>query len=112
MTNIFTPPEITHEDKLKDFIAGTSTHSNASLQNTKANFEETLRRFWENAEFTPQEQFNYYGNQAYKLFEESNKVIAFIRTYEPEYFPAVNIKPYTINEDGTVTILPDPIIEE
>lgn len=112
MTNIFTPPELTHEDKLKDYLAVTSRHATESLKNTKLNFEETLRRFWENAEFTPQEQFDFYGNQAYKLFEESHKVINFIKTYEPDYFPAVNIRPYVINEDGTVTVLPEPVIEE
>ncbi len=102
--SILTPIEITHEEKLKRHLSELSTISSKTVDIIVERLEKILKGFWEHPDFTPQECFDFYGNEAYKLFQESNDTIAFIQKYRPGYFPAVNITAFTINQDGTVTI--------
>jgi len=107
--SIFETPTLTHEEELKLHVNGLTENLNGSLQSVINNYEYSLREVWEHPKFTAQEIFNVYGNNAYKLFEESDRVWSFIKQYKPDYVPPVNIRPYNINGDGTVTVLPEPI---
>jgi hypothetical protein len=102
--SIFQKTEKTQEEKLKEYVNFISDQNIIFLNNTKESYERVLKMVWESEEFTPQEIFDYYGEQAYLLFQESDKVWDFIKTYEPDYIPQVNIKHFTINQNGTVTV--------
>lgn len=70
----------------------------------KTVLELCMNDVWENPDFTPQEVFNGFGTDASQLFTSAQKLIEIITLEDPDYVPPSPTKPYTINEDGTVTI--------
>lgn len=102
--SILEPITLSKPERIKIHLVEVSKRSAESLDFFIRTFEESLRAFWEHPEFTPQEIFDFYGTEAYKLFQQSDDTIAFIQKFKPDYVPAVNITAFTINKDGSVTV--------
>lgn len=71
-------------------------------------FIRTSKMFWNNPNATPEEIAEALGTDAKKLFELHYKLGQFIAEINPSDIAEVSplIGSFTINEDGTVTVLP------
>lgn len=72
-------------------------------------FIRTSKMFWNNPNATPDEIAEALGTDAKKLFELHYKLGNFIAEINPSDISEVSniIGKFTINEDGTVTVLPN-----
>lgn len=107
-------PEKTQQEKAALAAQQLSDQVNGSLENLKVNIQASWNLFWNNPEVSAQEICDYYGNQAYKIFQESGFWQAAIKQRDPSYEELVPPKEFTINQDGTVTIIeptPEPTPE-
>lgn len=75
------------------------------LDMLKKSLEDSFNALWNNPNATPQEILNVFGTDAYKLFKTSRDTILFIKSIDPEYVYPVSPKQFTINSDGSVTII-------
>ncbi len=112
--DIFTPTEISAEEKIRRGANTLIQFNNDALENMIINRNQTFNLFWNNADATPQELCDLFGNQAYKLFQSYGAVNQLIKALKPDDVPPSSLNEFTINEDGTVTIIPnpEPVIEE
>lgn len=70
--------------------------------------DQTHRRIfnmvWHNKDFTPKQIIDAFGKDAADLFIFSGDIQNVLAGVNPSYEPCVPTKPYTINQDGTVTV--------
>ena len=79
-------------------------NNRALLDRMKIMHTASFNRIWNNREFTAQEIFDKFGNEAVSLFIYSSQIQNLLRAIDPSYIPLPPPYPYTINEDGTVTV--------
>jgi hypothetical protein len=60
---------------------------------------------WHNKKFSAKEIIDGFGKDAVALFQLSSAIQQMLITVNPEYVPLIPPKQYTINADGTVTII-------
>lgn len=102
--DILTKQELDNNSKVKIGINRIVENRDRLINAVIGGYETLLDSFW-NTEVSPQDICDFYGKEAYQLFQEAKKVEEFIRTYKPDYELGVKIGNFEINEDGTVTIL-------
>jgi hypothetical protein len=100
--NIFETPQI---NKAEQEAINLSTKSKVGLDMLKSNYEDSFMTLWANPNATPQEILDLYGTNASQLFVVSRATAMFIKSVDPSWTPPVSPKEFTINEDGTVTII-------
>lgn len=94
--------EKTPEDFAKETLIRMNNISSSGTSMFIQSFEDAYITFWKN---NPQAVCNLMGNKAYTIFEKSAKIITFIISeLKPDYVPPDVAKPYTIHENGAVTI--------
>jgi len=74
------------------------------LKETEDRHKMAFDMVWNNPNFTAQEVLNSFGNEAAALFIFSGQIQTMLKQAKPEYEILMPPLPYTINEDGTVTI--------
>lgn len=67
-----------------------------------------MAALWNNPDATPQEILAELGPKAAEVFQLSAALVQFLMTIDPTFVPQVPPLPFTIHEDGTVTIDEDP----
>ena len=106
---MFQEPALTQDDIVKLEVKAFVAHSNASLENIIINLTIAFNMVWNNPKATPQEMFAVLGTQGGKTFADSYKLQLLIKELKPDFEMLVPPLPYTIAEDGTVTITePEP----
>lgn len=101
---IYDAPELTKDEKLialKRSIAG----SKLLVEQLKNMHLSAFNRVWNNPDHTPQEIMDAYGTDAAKLFHDSAATQTFLSEVVDGYEPLTPPRDYTINQDGSVTIL-------
>ena len=63
---------------------------------------------WGNKNFTAQEIFDAFGTEAKDLFILSSDLQTLLAKANPSFEPMIPPHPYTINQDGTVTVNETP----
>lgn len=83
----------------------------AGLDVIKQIAEDCFDTLWNNKNATPQQIFNKYGTNGYKLFENYRDIILFIKDKkrDPNYQEKVPTVSYIIKNDGSVEILDSEI---
>lgn len=78
-----------------------------------ARYNHIMKTFWKHPRLTPQQVSDSLGTEAVELFLLGGKLTEMIISITPESASELEVPlyPYTINEDGSVTI-PEPIEEE
>jgi hypothetical protein len=76
-----------------------------ALDVLKVNYKESFTKLWANENATSQEILDVYGTNAVKLFLASKKTAELIKFLDPTYEAPVTPKEFTINNDGSVTIV-------
>ena len=105
---MFEEPMKTHDEEVKEAVKGFVSHSNASVENLIINHTTGFSLVWDNPKATPAEVFGVLGSQGAKAFANSYATQLLIKQLKPDYELLVPPAPYTINEDGTVTVHPVP----
>jgi hypothetical protein len=106
--DIFTPKEISKEEKITRGVNTLVKFNNEALQTMINNAQTAFYVFWNNEDATPQEICDLFGNNAYKLFENYGLIVQLILTLKPDTILPTPPNQFTINPDGTVTIIPNP----
>lgn len=102
---MFTTPQKTAEQIADEQIVAINAHADASLENFKINYQTSFDLVWKNPNSTPQEIFNRLGCQAVQLFLRARAVVSCLKEIDPSYVDPVPPVEYTINDNGTVTVL-------
>jgi hypothetical protein len=101
--SIYDIPEETRDEKLRNLMRGIASSKNV-IQHLDGQHRGAFNQIWNNEEFTPQEIMDAYGTNAAKLFIDSSATQNFLAVVLEGYVPLVPPQPFTINQDGTVTI--------
>jgi hypothetical protein len=89
-----------------DNVVASIKSSNQALYNTILNAVASgFKSVWDNKKFTAQEIFDGFGTDAKDLFILSASLQDLIKHVNPDYQPIAPPKDFTINEDGTVTVI-------
>jgi hypothetical protein len=75
-----------------------------SFDSILKNFDENFKLVWQNRQLTPQQVFDAFGVEAVQLFQLAGAIQQMMNTLKPGCLPQTPPKPFTINEDGTVTV--------
>ena len=79
---------------------------NTNLYNMVLIQHTTMFNFvWNNKKFTAKEILDGFGSDAVTIFQLSGSLQQMLSLANPNYVPMVPPKEYTINQDGTVTIV-------
>jgi len=105
--SIFPDPTPTPEEVAKEQVVELNTMANRIVELNKSFIEKMMNQFWNNSKSTPQEMSDIYGPLAYQLFVKLDILEKAIKAVDDSYeIPTVPEKySYTINPDGTVTIV-------
>ena len=82
-------------------IAGLNTKGLDALKSISLS---SFNLVWNNPNATPQQIFDGFGTNAYKLFDIAGKTFSFIASIDSTFLPPTPPKAFTINQDGTVTV--------
>ena len=82
-----------------------STFATATVESYKRSYQASFDMLWNKTKYSAQDIFDLLGTDAAQLFVTANKVINHIRDLDPSYEPPMPTATYTINDDGTVTVL-------
>lgn len=82
-----------------------SERNRIGLDTLKMSLKQSFFTLWNNPNASPQDILNVFGTNAYKLFQTSRDTIALIKTLDPEWEAPVSPKEFTVNPDGSVTII-------
>lgn len=82
-----------------------ATKNMIALDMLKSNIKDAFACLHNNPNATSQEILDVYGENAASLFIAFQKAILFINSLDPTWEPPVSPKEFTINPDGTVTII-------
>lgn len=82
-----------------------STKNRVAFDSLKKQYVDSFNCLWSNQNATPQEILDVYGVNAKQLFVVSRATALFIKSLDPSWTPPTLPKEFTINDDGTVTVL-------
>jgi hypothetical protein len=107
MINIFIPQTYTPTkiELLRTELNKIALSGNEQCSNLTNNIQYIFDLIWNNQNFTAQEIFDSAGTSAYQLFYTSYKAIELVLSINADYIPPAPPLPYTINTDGTVTVI-------
>lgn len=77
---------------------------NSEFRQLTVAYNKLFKSVWENPLVTPQEVFNAFGPDAKQLFTIASAIQSALNTIQPGTITAQPPLPYTIHEDGTVTV--------
>lgn len=92
-------------DKLKELVIHLKGINKALYDYIDASHKGGFDLLWNNSNFTAQEILNEFGSDAVQLFILSKAIQQLLKAANPNYVALVPPKEYTINEDGTITII-------
>jgi len=106
--------EKTQEEIVKSEMEKIISISNVGLNNLAQANKRAYVLFWKNPKVSPQEFCDLMGNEAHKLFQTSADSQTFIKTMRPEHEVLTLPDDYDVefNQDGTVSITKQEVIEE
>jgi len=96
--------EKTHDEILKDEVLKIIESSNNISKGTDIRHKNLWNLIWNNKNVTPQEIFDVFSTDAYKLFELSSALQTLLSRVIENYQFMTPKYEYTINEDGSVTV--------
>lgn len=104
---MFNIPIKTRDQTLREVIENLSVLGDSAITSLAIQHKTNFDNFWNNPEATPMEICEALGNEAYKLFTNSQATQAFIKSMRPEYEPFTIPERYevTFGKDGTVQIV-------
>jgi hypothetical protein len=101
---MFTEPELTEEQKAVNEVKRFIYESNVAVKMLEGSLRFCFDMVWSNPNATPAKIFEVLGTQGAKTFSDSWEVQQLVKKLNPSFEYLVPPIPYTINEDGTVTI--------
>lgn len=93
--------ELTPVEKKKQFIV---QNSDSAMQMLKNSVISSFNLVWFSEDATPQEMFDAFGTKARDLFNISYQAQLFLKAVDDSWEMLVPPKPYTINDNGSVTV--------
>lgn len=77
-------PDMTREEKLATYMDVVADLEEDTMGRVRANRQKGHDIFWDNKDFTPQEMFNAYGNEAWDVIVQDESTTDYVNTNCPE----------------------------
>jgi 3-methyladenine DNA glycosylase Tag len=104
--------DFTQEQKINRLKAEIIKKNSRLYKKIKREHKNLFNMIWESEEVSPQEILDSFGTDAESLFVYSISMQTLLAQVNSEYVPLETPNEYVINEDGTVTVGEEKIVEE
>jgi len=102
---MFIITEKTRADKILDRARSISNSSDVDINFLINSYKNKFNMIWNPIDYTTQEILDVFGTKAKDLFTVSYLTTQYIKSIKPDYVIPQPTKDFTINEDGSVTII-------